>query len=138
MTQQTSSPRQAPCRSGSDGGRRRRRRSPWGSPRGPWLVDTDDGNLNTVSRALVHALIGDRFGVKRFSPGMIDVKPGVFPGDAKKHVVTHEATTLGGSSGSGLMAKGTSGAVMVGLHYAGIFGTRNYAHWVPAIREPLQ
>ena len=107
------------------------------APRGSWLVDTDDGNPNTVSRAIVHALIGDRFGVKRLSPGMFASDPGTLGADTKGHVFTHDATTLGGSSGSGIMAKGTSGNVMTGLHFAGLFGTRNYAHWGPAITEPL-
>jgi len=106
-------------------------------PRGPWLSDAEDGNPNTVSRALVFALIGEHFGVKRFSPGKIEMEPGRFPGDDRAHVFTHDATTLGGSSGSGIMSKGPDGAVMTGLHYAGLFGTRNYAHWVPAIRGRL-
>jgi hypothetical protein len=103
-------------------------------PRGSWLVDEEDDDPKTVSRALVLALIGDRFGVKRFSPGLVDVQPGFFPGDqVNAHVLTHDATTLGGSSGSGLMADGKNGPVIMGLHFAGLFGTRNYAHWIPAI-----
>ncbi|WP_139166028.1 trypsin-like serine peptidase [Paracoccus tibetensis] len=102
---------------------------PWGS----WLVDGEDGNDATISRELLFALIGDRFGVKRLSPGRIDFAPGRFPGDAHAHAITHDATTLGGSSGSGIMAVTPEGPVMSGLHFAGYFGTRNYAHWVPAV-----
>lgn len=110
------------------------------APRGRWLVDGDDGNPRTLSRALLHALIGDKFGVKRFSPGMLMNKPGVFADDGGHagSVFFHDATTLGGSSGSGLMMIGPTGAVMAGLHFAGQFGTQNYAHWVSAIREPLE
>lgn len=106
-------------------------------PFGTWLVDTEDGNDNTISRALLFALIGDRFGVKRFSPGMMLNKPGAFAqlGGAAASVYHHDATTLGGSSGSGIMMTKPSGGVMAGLHFAGLFGTRNYAHWVPAIRD---
>jgi hypothetical protein len=104
---------------------------PWGA----WLVDTDDGNDKTISKALVFALIGDKFGVKRLSPGKIDFKPGLFPGDdATKHVFTHDATTLGGSSGSSLLSL-TGGPSVCGLHFAGLFGTRNYAHFVPPISK---
>ena len=103
------------------------------TPFGSWLVDAEDGNDRTISRALLFALIGDRFGVKRLSPGQIDFAPGTIPADADKHIFTHDATTLGGSSGSGIMAFGPDGPVMSGLHFAGIFGTRNYAHWVPAV-----
>ncbi|MEO0903837.1 MAG: trypsin-like peptidase domain-containing protein, partial [Pseudomonadota bacterium] len=104
-------------------------------PWGPWLVDAEDGNDKTISKALVSALIGDKFGVKRLSPGRIDVPPGFFPGDQEtKHVFTHDATTLGGSSGSGILSL-TGIPSMCGLHFAGLFGTRNYAHFVPPIFE---
>lgn len=104
-------------------------------PFGSWLVDDEDGNDRTISKALVFALIGDKFGVKRLSPGRIDFAPGTIPGDAETHVFTHDATTLGGSSGSGIMTVLPGGAVMSGLHFAGIFGTRNYAHWVSSVPE---
>jgi hypothetical protein len=108
-------------------------------PFGSWLVSGDDGNPNTISTDLLFALIGDRFGVKRFSPGMMMRKPGTFAqaGGAGASVFHHDATTLGGSSGSGIMMTGPSGAVMAGLHFAGLFGTQNYAHWVPAISDSL-
>ncbi len=102
---------------------------PWGA----WLVDGNDDDDQTISKALVTALIGDKFGVKRLSPGRIDVKPGFFPGDQQtKHVFTHDATTLGGSSGSGILSLKPEPS-MCGLHFAGLFGTRNYAHFIPAI-----
>lgn len=106
-------------------------------PFGSWLVSGEDGNPNTISTDLLFALIGDRFGVKRFSPGMMMRKPGTFAqaGGAGASVFHHDATTLGGSSGSGIMMTAPSGAVMAGLHYAGLFGTQNYAHWVPAISD---
>jgi hypothetical protein len=104
---------------------------PWGA----WLVDTDDSNDKTISKALVMALIGDKFGVKRLSPGRIDVPPGFFPGDQEtKHMFTHDATTLGGSSGSGILSL-TGDPSICGLHFAGLFGTRNYAHFVPPISK---
>ncbi len=110
-----------------------------GAPQGSWLVEQEDGNPKTLARHILHALIGDKFGVKRFSPGMIIAKPGIFNGMGGHagSVLLHDATTLGGSSGSSLMMEGQNGMVMAGLHFAGQFGTRNYAHWVPAISEPL-
>ena len=106
-----------------------------GQPWGSWLVESDDDSEATLSKPLLFALIGDKFGVKRLSPGKIDFKPGLFPGDdATKHVFTHDATTLGGSSGSGILSL-TGGALMSGLHFAGLFGTRNYAHFVPPISK---
>ncbi len=106
-------------------------------PAGSWVSDGDDGNENTISRALIEALIGDQFGVKRLSPGRIKFSPGHFPGDARGHIFTHEATTLGGSSGSPISAMGIDNGAIAGLHFAGEFRTRNYAHWVPAIRNAL-
>ena len=105
------------------------------APRGAWIAE--GGAPNTISPALITALIGDQFGVKRLSPGRSMFSPGHFPGDAKAHIFTHEATTLGGSSGSAIMALGTDGVQIAGLHYAGEFRTRNFAHWVPAIRDVL-
>ncbi|WP_420862647.1 trypsin-like peptidase domain-containing protein [Algirhabdus cladophorae] len=104
-------------------------------PFGSWLVDTDDGSDKTISKSLVHALIGDKFGVKRLSPGRIQFKPGMFPDDTEtKHIFTHDATTLGGSSGSALMSMDPNASIL-GLHFAGLFGTRNYAHFVTKISE---
>lgn len=105
------------------------------APFGSWLVAAEDGNPNTISRPLLFALIGDKFGVKRLSPGRMDFMPGTIHGDALGHVFTHDGTTLGGSSGSAIMAIGPNGAVISGLHFAGIFGTRNYAHWIPAVPD---
>ena len=106
-------------------------------PFGTWLVDTDDGSASTISRDLLFALIGDRFGVKRFSPGMMMNKPGDFAqlGGVAASVYHHDATTLGGSSGSGIMMATANGAAMAGLHFAGLFGTQNYAHWLPGVRD---
>jgi lysophospholipase L1-like esterase len=106
-------------------------------PNGSWISDGDDGNDNTISRALIEALIGDQFGVKRLSPGRIKFSPGHFSGDAQGHIFTHEATTLGGSSGSPISAMGIDNGAIAGLHFAGEFRTRNFAHWVPAIRNAL-
>ncbi len=110
-----------------------------GAPHGSWLVETEDGNPATLARHILFALIGDKFGVKRFSPGMVMTKPGTFDalGGHAGSVLLHDATTLGGSSGSSLMMEGADGMRVAGLHFAGKFGSRNYAHWVPAISEAL-
>ncbi|MEO0918574.1 MAG: trypsin-like peptidase domain-containing protein, partial [Pseudomonadota bacterium] len=103
-----------------------------GTPTGSWLVDAEDGDDNTITRAVLEALIGDKFGVKRLSPGRVAIVPGVYPGDdATQHVFTHDAATLAGSSGSAIMTPAP--AQMLGLHFAGQFGTGNFAHYVPAL-----
>lgn len=106
-----------------------------GEPRGSWLVGAEDNNDRTVSRAVLHELIGNKFGVKRFSPGKITVARGIVEGDDDtQHVFAHDATTLGGSSGSAIISLSDQGPV-IGLHFAGWFGTRNFAHLVPAISD---
>ena len=111
-----------------------------GAPTGSWLVEAEDGDPKTLARPILHALIGNKFGVKRFSPGRVIATPGVYAamGGQAGSVFLHDATTLGGSSGSSLMMDGANGMVMAGLHFAGKFGTRNYAHFVPAISDSLQ
>lgn len=111
-----------------------------GAPEGSWLVEEEDGNPKTLARPILHALIGNKFGVKRFSPGRVIATPGIYEtmGGHAGSVFLHDATTLGGSSGSSLMADGPQGMVMAGLHFAGKFGTRNYAHYVPAIRDSFE
>ncbi len=111
-----------------------------GQPFGSWLVENEDDNPKTVSKTVLFALIGDRFGVKRFSAGMIFAKPGAFTslGGRADSVFLHDATTLGGSSGSPLMMQEEGGKwVTAGLHFAGQFGTRNYAHFVPDVLDAL-
>jgi S1-C subfamily serine protease len=73
-----------------------------------------DGERNP---AFVRAAFGDRFGVKRASPGeVIGVE-----GDS----LYHDASTLGGNSGSPLVAMESARAVA--LHSRGGFATRNEA-----------
>ncbi len=108
-----------------------------GRPQDHTITDDPNAPETLIQRTVLEALVGNQFGVKRLSPGRIMVEPGRFPGDAMSHIFTHDATTLGGSSGSPVMAMGPNGPTIAGLHFAGEFRTRNYAHWVPAIRNAL-
>jgi len=99
-----------------------------------WLVETDDGKKHSITRAVLEGLIGNKFGVKRLSPGVVQFAPGVLPADKEtQHVFSHDSSTLAGSSGSGILS--LNPAAMSGLHFAGKFGTANYAHFIPAIRS---
>ncbi|TCP43159.1 DNA/RNA non-specific endonuclease [Rhodovulum marinum] len=69
---------------------------------------------------LIGSFFGDRFGVKRLAPGRVMGSDG--------WVLDHDASTLGGNSGSVVMAMETGAAV--GLHFAGAAQERNVA--VPA------
>ena len=69
---------------------------------------------------LMQSIFGDVYDKKRLAPGQIT--------SAKKDVVFHDCSTLGGNSGSVVLDLATGQAV--GLHFAGRFLEANYA--VPA------
>lgn len=83
------------------------------------------------------ALFGGRFGIKRLSPGQAHKPLGTLVGDAKPWVFGHDATTLGGSSGSVALAWLDQGKGGFGLHFAGASVDTNYAHAIGQIRERL-
>lgn len=71
------------------------------------------------SVAVAQRLFGGVYGVKRFSPGKVgDAPTGAW-------AFAHDATTLGGSSGSAVIDMETGGAV--GVHFAGALERTNYA-----------
>ena len=75
--------------------------------------------IGSGSIAAARRLFGGIYGVKRFSPG----KVGPLPEGA--WAFAHDATTLGGSSGSVVIDLETGGAV--GVHFAGALERANYA-----------
>lgn len=81
------------------------------------------------SLAVARRLFGGVYGVKRFSPGKI----GQAPGDA--WAFAHDATTLGGSSGSVVIDLETGGAI--GVHFAGALERTNYAVRASYVRDAL-
>jgi endonuclease G len=74
-------------------------------------------------------IFGDVYGVKRLCPGE------TMPSDPTDWFFAHDASTLGGCSGSVVLdlAKGTA----VGLHFSGTSRVANYAVRAPAIRDAL-
>lgn len=83
----------------------------------------DRNNASDMAR-----IFGDVYGVKRLAPGEVR---DVFAGD----VFTHDATTLGGNSGS-LVFDVASGQAL-GLHYAGEYLHANYAVKATTLRQYL-
>ncbi len=78
--------------------------------------------------SVAQRLFGGVYGVKRCSPGRI--------GDAAEGwTFTHDATTLGGSSGSVVLDLESGGAV--GVHFAGALERTNYAVRSSCVREAL-
>ena len=81
----------------------------------------------------VEELFGSVFNVKRLSPGkVIEVDYSTKDGAARTQLL-HDATTLGGASGSPLIEVETG--EVVGLHYAGQYRVSNYALSITSLEE---
>lgn len=75
------------------------------------------------------------FGVKRFAPGRISSAPGHVAQDVDPpRVFGHDASTLGGNSGSCIVALDGTWDV-VGLHFGGRQQIENFAHVIARIRQ---
>lgn len=95
-------------------------------------------------------LFGEDVSVKRLSPGEIDFGLGGIKGDTAKRTLTHDATTLGGSSGSAILGFDDLGKPkLVGLHFGGYevrygpmgeveYRGRNYAHCFAAMASVMR
>ena len=77
---------------------------------------------------LMQSIFGDVYDKKRLAPGQIT--------EARRDVVFHDCSTLGGNSGSVVLDLTTGEAV--GLHFAGRFLEANYAVPAPVIARRLE
>ena len=82
-------------------------------------------------------LFGNKFGVKRLAPGEAATPVGNMPNDPRRWVFGHDATTLGGSSGSPALAWFGDGKAGVGLHFSGATLVTNCAHAVIQMKAEL-
>jgi endonuclease G, mitochondrial len=80
-----------------------------------------DERIPQEGREVEENYFGGVYGVKRLSPGEIDA----VQGQAPTWVLAHDATTLGGNSGSVLIDLATGSAA--GVHFKGVFRKANYA-----------
>lgn len=86
---------------------------------------------------VLERLYRNRFGSKRWAPGYLEAGPGQLSGDACKWVMSHDASTLGGNSGSCIVDFADTGERVVGLHFGGRPRVENYAHVLAALRPYL-
>ena len=86
--------------------------------------------------AALKRIFAYRYGVKRLSPGRIRLIPGEVE-KAGAHIFTHDATTLGGASGSLIASLDREGPRVVGLHFGGELLRRNFGLAVPTLRKTL-
>jgi hypothetical protein len=84
---------------------------------------------------VISSLFNDKFGVKRLAPGSVKTGAGEVANDPNKWICTHDASTLGGNSGSCVADLSEDGFRVVALHFGGASRSQNWAH--VAARLPL-
>nr|WP_303649481.1 DNA/RNA non-specific endonuclease [Asticcacaulis machinosus] len=78
-------------------------------------------------------IFGTVFGKKRIAPGYVTQAVG------RNTLISHDASTLGGSSGSAIVAlDGNDQGRVLGLHFAGEYLETNYAVSVASLRNALR
>lgn len=114
-----------------------------GHPARPFNLAPDDPtvpveDLTALTSRIVQLIFGDRFGIKRWSPGELVTDVGKIAADVHRRVMTHDASTLGGNSGSPVFDFHSIHDRVVGLHYAGRFREANYCHPTASIADHLR
>jgi hypothetical protein len=79
------------------------------------------------------AIFNERYGVKRLAPGIVQRSFSELDEHGAGYTFGHDATTLGGSSGSAICAWIDGGAVF-GLHFSGVGVESNRAHGISSAR----
>jgi serine protease len=108
-----------------------------GYPAMPTVLPTDEEGkrrMDVVQR--LREIYDMKYGVKYLSPGLVMTSPEAVPDSPKGWVFTHDATSLGGNSGSCVLSFDHHLDV-AGLHFAGDWLRANYAHAVDEIRPTI-
>lgn len=108
-----------------------------GYPARPGAAAVRDPDTGAIRRDVIKRLqeiFGLDYSVKYLSPGEIGALPGELPDDARRWAMSHDATTLGGNSGSWVIYLGEPFGV-VGLHFGGGTLRANFAHSIGAARD---
>jgi hypothetical protein len=101
-----------------------------------WLFDgAPPAGYETTQ--VISTVFNDKFGVKRLAPGTIKAGPGEVANDGKSWICTHDASTLGGNSGSCVADLSGDGFRIMALHFAGTNRERNWAHVAARLHEQL-
>ena len=76
---------------------------------------------------------------KRLAPGMIleAAGEGKVDEDPRNWIMTHDASTLGGNSGSAIWDLESKATPLLGIHFAGVPDRRNWAHAFERIEDEL-
>lgn len=97
------------------------------------MMDPKTNRFRPDIQARLQEIFGLRYGQKYLSPGQVSLVRGKPTGDARRWVFAHDATTLGGNSGSVVTALSDQIAIG-GLHFGGAPLVNNYAHSLSAVR----
>jgi hypothetical protein len=89
----------------------------------------------TETSAVMASVFKWKFGVKKLAPGRVEVAPGGLAGDSKRWVFSHDASTLGGNSGSAVVDLSIDGARIIGLHFGGRAREQNWSHSLARVQE---
>jgi hypothetical protein len=95
------------------------------------------GNEQSTTPDLFSKIFGGVKGFKRLAPGQIMSAAGEVDGDPRRWVITHDASTLGGNSGSAVVDYDADGRTLLGLHFAGHHRRQNWAHALERITPYL-
>jgi V8-like Glu-specific endopeptidase len=93
--------------------------------------------VNEVGQVLM-TVFQDEYFVKRFAPGLVELDADAVDDGGNKRVFTHDASTLGGNSGSCVIEFRIQGKSVVGLHFGGQARAENYAHSVARLEQLLK
>ena len=109
-----------------------------GYPAPPGSAAVVDPNTQRVSLELIdrHAeLFQNKYGVKYLSPGTVETRIGGVGGDARNWAFAHDATTLGGNSGSPVLA--FESMRLCGIHFGGMPLRQNLGHGLYAVHHAI-
>jgi len=96
------------------------------------MVDPKTNEFSMEVAKRLAQIYNVKYGRKYLSPGAVE-KPGGLANDPHKWVFSHDATTLGGNSGS-LVVRFLDQIGVSGLHFGGATLTANYAHKLAAVK----
>ncbi|WP_017237181.1 trypsin-like serine peptidase [Streptomyces sp. SS] len=86
------------------------------------------GSAGSTSPDVFAELFAGVKGVKRLTPGVLTEGRGEVDEDERRWIISHDASTLGGSSGSLVVDLEAEGRKVLGLHFAGVPDRVNWAH----------
>jgi serine protease len=109
-----------------------------GYPAMPTVLPSDeDGRRRMDVVRRLQELFGMQYGVRYLSPGLVMTSRDAVPDSPRGWVFTHDATSLGGNSGSCVLSFDDDLDV-TGLHFAGNWLRANYAHAMELVAPAIE